>query len=645
MTTKKIKTSDILGDNYYTYELTSSNYTPALNDTITITCTMKDVYGAAAGSKSITLYQNDTSKGAKTTNSSGVATWSITCSSAGLQKFNIKDTSIEVFVDDKAVSSHQHGNITSDGKLTTSHNGTYSTFIGVQDSTGTLYKASKINSDIIIDGTAHANIGSNANDNQSAINTAINTALGNKANSTHSHSLSSLGGTVTVEKLATAESGYLSSYAVKQNGVQVGNTINIPKDFLVKSGSVKTVSTANNPVSGYSIGDKYIDLVINVQEGTSTDSHIYILVSDLIDTPVAISDVTGLQTALSGKIDTAGTGLSKSGTTLNHSNSITALTTASLKKVKYDNQGHIIGTADVAASDLPLTNYLQTSDVKNNLTSTDTNKPLSANQGKELKTLIDNEITKMGIADFYIDNATDELVLQTSNTNNNNVVDTTLSTSSNNAIANSTVTTTLNTVKFYELVASNYNPDIDDTITIECTVTDIYGNKVSGLQVSLYENNELKTSGLTDSNGKATWNITCSKFGLRDFAAGNVHCQVKVGGWKTSFSNYDTYDGNSQNFYVIVKFNETTVNVVYHSAVSETVPIALTPYNTEILQDWQKPTLPVTMVDYIQNMLYVIRDNANVMQRRSITGASFSTNGARYIEMQWKHEGLPSTYK
>ena len=38
-----------------------------------------------------------------------------------------------------------------------------------------------------------------------------------------------------------------------------------------------------------------------------------------------------------------------------------------------------------------LTGYLQTSDVKDNLTSTDTNKPLSALQGKELKALIDNK--------------------------------------------------------------------------------------------------------------------------------------------------------------------------------------------------------------------------------------------------------------
>lgn len=87
-----------------------------------------------------------------------------------------------------------------------------------------------------------------------------------------------------------------------------------------------------------------------------------------------------------------------------------------------------------------LTNYLQKTDVKDNLTSTDTDKPLSAKQGKELKTLIDNKPTvtvdstwitnstnpiqskeiktaldgKANVIDFYYDNLTDELVINTS---------------------------------------------------------------------------------------------------------------------------------------------------------------------------------------------------------------------------------------
>ena len=44
---------------------------------------------------------------------------------------------------------------------------------------------------------------------------------------------------------------------------------------------------------------------------------------------------------ISGKIDTAGTGLSKSGTTLNHSNSVTAQTTQAIYPIKIDAQGHI----------------------------------------------------------------------------------------------------------------------------------------------------------------------------------------------------------------------------------------------------------------------------------------------------------------
>lgn len=54
-----------------------------------------------------------------------------------------------------------------------------------------------------------------------------------------------------------------------------------------------------------------------------------------------------------------------------------------------------------------LTNYLQQSDVKNNLTSTDTNKPLSANQGKVLNT---NKIETSAIATSFASTTSDSKV-------------------------------------------------------------------------------------------------------------------------------------------------------------------------------------------------------------------------------------------
>lgn len=161
-------------------------------------------------------------------------------------------------------------------------------------------------------------------------NKVINTALSGKANSSHNHTvsditgvpsktseltndsdfvksstlaavattgdyddlidkptLSDLGGVVTVEKQTNAEAGYISTYHVKQNGSKVGDSINIPKDFLIKSATVETVDTADDPVTGYAVGDKYLDFVVNTKDSSGSDEHLYVLVSDLIDTYTA----------------------------------------------------------------------------------------------------------------------------------------------------------------------------------------------------------------------------------------------------------------------------------------------------------------------------------------------------------------------
>ena len=96
------------------------------------------------------------------------------------------------------------------------------------------------------------------------------------------------GSEYTIVKQGTPDSGFSATYYLSKDGTQAGEKINIAKDMVVESGTVKTCSTANSPVNGYKVGDKYIDLVL----ANADSSHIYILVSDLIDAYTAGNGIT-----------------------------------------------------------------------------------------------------------------------------------------------------------------------------------------------------------------------------------------------------------------------------------------------------------------------------------------------------------------
>lgn len=590
MTQKRVKASDVIGNSYYIYTLESSNNTPALNGTINITCNVTNVYGQAVSGKSITLYQNSTSKGAKTTDSNGNASWnSISMSSAGLQTFKVENTKIEIFVDNKAdvghthsqyltehqslsnyvttddsrlsdsrtPTSHTHGNINNNGTMTVASStmAGNAQYIVYSDSTnGALKRTDLVPASYIRDPAAHSSLGTSAGATQDTINNAINSKINDKldkvqssykgknvvtnastgaiefedkptipsassttpsadttsgsvgtgttwarsnhthpqsslyAESSHNHTKSQITDFPTIPSKTSdlqndsgfltshqSLSGYLQTSDVKDNltstdtdkplsakqgkelkslidnkedkiyrivgtGTQIGtlfpNRVELQGTFPFDSVNGKIIVYVVPDISSLS-EDLLLDLQGTYPSGSTTKFNI----RKSNDAPISIGEIqTGDElllfydnsrwrlignSSISDKIDTAGTGLSKSGTTLNHSNSITALTTASFKKVKYDGQGHITGTSDVGASDLPshnhtksqitdfpsipsktseltndsgfltshqsLTGYLQQSDVKDNLTSTDTNKPLSAKQGKELKTLVDGK--------------------------------------------------------------------------------------------------------------------------------------------------------------------------------------------------------------------------------------------------------------
>lgn len=90
--------------------------------------------------------------------------------------------------------------------------------------------------------------------------------------------------TVSISTATTPTDGMLKTYEIKQLNKIVGK-IDIPKDFLVKSGSVKAATEADKPYTGAKVGDKYIELVINSKDNsTSTgDTTLYIPVKDLVD--------------------------------------------------------------------------------------------------------------------------------------------------------------------------------------------------------------------------------------------------------------------------------------------------------------------------------------------------------------------------
>lgn len=89
----------------------------------------------------------------------------------------------------------------------------------------------------------------------------------------------------SIVKLGKATDGYLATYQLQKDGAAAGVNIDIPKDYLVKSASIKT-STGDGDPSGFPAGTKYIDFVINTHDtiaGTGTESHIYLNVQDLVD--------------------------------------------------------------------------------------------------------------------------------------------------------------------------------------------------------------------------------------------------------------------------------------------------------------------------------------------------------------------------
>lgn len=175
---------------------------------------------------------------------------------------------------------------------------------------------------------------------------------------------------LSITKQVNPSAGILARYTFTQNGSALATVIDIPKDFLVREGRLVTVGATPSSLetqNHLTTGDKYILLVVNTSDNDGA-TNLVIPVTDLVDTYAADEVTLHLD----------------------------ANNVFSIREVPATLITGVLPANQVTHQDI--SGKVNVSDIKNNLTSTDTNKPLSAKQGKELKTLVDGKVNSADLA-------------------------------------------------------------------------------------------------------------------------------------------------------------------------------------------------------------------------------------------------------
>lgn len=247
---------------------------------------------------------------------------------------SITKSMISDFPSTMTPSSHTHGNVSNDGKI-----GSASGKIITTGTSGALQASDSITKSMISDfptsmtPASHSH-GDITNDGKlgSAANKPLITTTGGKiavgsfgtsantfaeGNHTHSGYLTSHQSldskTVTLEKQSSAESGFAATYVIKQGGTALSPKINIPKDYLLKSASMKTVgstATATETANNLTTGDVYLEFVVNTTD-SADPTYLLIPVNDLLDNISYTADNSTLQLSNSNQFSIKDGGVTK----------------------------------------------------------------------------------------------------------------------------------------------------------------------------------------------------------------------------------------------------------------------------------------------------------------------------------------------
>ena len=186
---------------------------------------------------------------------------------------------------------------------------------------------------------------------------------------------------------------------------------------------------------------------------------------------------------------------------------------------------------------------------------------------------------------------------------------------------------------------SDYNPNIDSTITVTVTVKDVYGDAVSGESVTVTASegtftqlngsditSDSSVTGTTNSSGQFTLTYTCSEWGLITFSANNTSNQINVVGWKEVWRN----TANNPKIQVFRNADHCRLKIDTYTVSS--MNTTWTQYgSTAFLNDW-KPSQVVAFIGYDYTFLLRVGDDGKLYWR-TVSGTLSNKN--LYGQYEW----------
>ena len=187
--------------------------------------------------------------------------------------------------------------------------------------------------------------------------------------------------------------------------------------------------------------------------------------------------------------------------------------------------------------------------------------------------------------------------------------------------------------------SSNYNPQIDGTVTLTVTVKDVYGDNVNGESVTVSCSAGTFTAvngssitaatsatGTTNSSGQFTLTYTAGNWGLITISANNTSIQLNVDGWRY-------IRGDSSTNYAFLR-NKTHGRFLLRGwSYSYSKDTSWANFGTGDYAASMRPNATVMMMNSGATAYFYVDGSGNV-KWRAISG-TIAANTAHYGSCEW----------